>query len=148
MWNNRPNNTVRIAIWLKLTLMTSLATVSTTVGQQDYAIDNSHSSVVFSISHFRIGYIYGRFNKCSGQVVLDRFNPTASSFRLQVETQSIDTNNSERDAALRSAKFFDAAKELTGFVGRRNFHDPLQILINQNAIWRTYRVCFANNFIG
>lgn len=82
---------------------------SQTIAQQDYAIDNSHTSVIFSISHFRIGYLYGRFNRCSGRVALDQFDSSLSEFSFKIESNSIDTNNADRDTALKSVQFLDAA---------------------------------------
>ena len=93
---------------LMIAVLTTLCNSSANA-QQDYAIDNSHTSVIFSISHFRIGYIYGRFNRCSGRIALDQFDPSLSEFSFKIEANSVDTNNADRDTALKSSQFLDAA---------------------------------------
>ena len=75
--------------------------------QERYEIDNSHTAVIFSISHFNIGYVYGRFNKCMGSVLFDENEPTASTFNFSINVNSIDTNDIARDSHLKGEEFFD-----------------------------------------
>jgi len=77
--------------------------------QERYEIDNSHTAVIFSISHFNIGYVYGRFNKCSGNVVIDSDDASASTFKFSIDVNSIDTNEIARDSHLKGEEFFDVA---------------------------------------
>ena len=100
-WNTLSMITLPCLLFLNLGGVTS--------AQQDYAIDNTHSSIIFSISHYRIGYLYGRFNECSGRVALDQFNPDASEFKFKIQADSVDTNNDDRDTALKGNQFLDAA---------------------------------------
>jgi polyisoprenoid-binding protein YceI len=74
----------------------------------EYAIDAVHSSVSFKISHLGLSYVHGRFNTFSGGFTLDSGDPTKNSFKLDIKTQSVDTNNSARDTHLRSPDFFNA----------------------------------------
>lgn len=88
--------------------LSSLAVVpKPAVAQDRFEIDNSHTAVIFSISHFNIGYVYGRFNQCSGNVVIGRDQPTASTFNFAIEASSIDTNDIGRDSHLKGEEFFD-----------------------------------------
>ena len=97
------------AVALMMTLSIHGIVASEASAQQDFVIDNTHTSVVFSISHYRIGYLYGRFNQCSGHIVFDPFNPATSEFRFKIDANSVDTNNADRDTALRSNQFLDVA---------------------------------------
>ena len=72
-----------------------------------WELDNKHTSLVCAASHFGLSYIYGRFNECSGTVELDFEKPDSTKFRFRIETKSVDTNDANRDAALRGQKGFD-----------------------------------------
>ena len=75
--------------------------------QDKFEVDNSHSSILFSISHFNIGYIYGRFNTIGGTVVIDKADADKSAFEFSIKSNSIDTNDIGRDNHLKSTEFFD-----------------------------------------
>ncbi|HEY1253082.1 MAG TPA: YceI family protein [Thermoanaerobaculia bacterium] len=74
-----------------------------------YAIDKNHSDVSFTIRHFA-SKVRGRFADFSGAIQVDPAKPEASSVAFTIKTASIDTNNADRDNHLRTADFFDAAK--------------------------------------
>ena len=73
-------------------------------------VDNSHSSVIFAVSHSGLSYIYGRFNSMSGSVTIDSKRPESSKFSFRVDPKSIDTNDEERDRRLTSAEFLDVSQ--------------------------------------
>ncbi len=73
-----------------------------------YKIDNSHASLVFAISHFGLSYTYGRFNEISGSFQLADSQLTDAGFQFQLKTNSIDTNQADRDKHLKGPEFFDA----------------------------------------
>jgi polyisoprenoid-binding protein YceI len=79
-----------------------------------YRADLDHSSVGFSVRHF-VTPVPGRFRDFSATLRYDRDDPSRSSVEFRVKAASIDTDNDDRDAHLRSADFFDAARypELT-----------------------------------
>jgi polyisoprenoid-binding protein YceI len=74
----------------------------------EYAIDTAHSSVSFKISHLGLSYVHGRFNSFAGGFSLDSSDPAKNSFKLDIKSQSVDTNNPGRDNHLRSPDFFNA----------------------------------------
>jgi polyisoprenoid-binding protein YceI len=76
----------------------------------EFEIDNSHTSVIFGISHLGYSITYGRFNKVSGAFSLDPAGPEASTFQFAVDASSIDTNDAKRDEHLRGPDFFNAAE--------------------------------------
>jgi hypothetical protein len=51
----------------------------------------------FTVDHLGISTIYGRFNKNSGKVTIDRAAKTAS-IELNIETASVDTGDVEKAA--------------------------------------------------
>jgi polyisoprenoid-binding protein YceI len=71
-------------------------------------VDPVHSSIVFKIQHAGISWIYGRFDKFEGAFTLDKEDPANSSFALSIKTESIDSNNPQRDGHLRGPDFFNA----------------------------------------
>ena len=79
-----------------------------------YRSDLDHSAVGFSVRHF-VTPVPGRFRDFSATIRHDREDPARSSVEFRVKTASIATDNDDRDAHLRSADFFDAARypELT-----------------------------------
>ena len=73
-----------------------------------FAVDPVHTSVVFRIKHLGVSYFYGRFNETSGSVRFDSQDPARSAIAFQIKTESVDTNNGQRDGHLKSPDFFNA----------------------------------------
>ena len=74
----------------------------------EYDLDNSHTSLIFGISHFGYSFTYGRFNALAGGFEFDKDNPTAARFQFEIDASSVDTNDAKRDEHLRGPDFFDA----------------------------------------
>ena len=72
-----------------------------------YSIDPVHSSVSFQVLHLDLTWLNGRFNEFSGTFTLDPSDPSKSSFKMTINPESIDTNNTKRDGHLRSPDFFN-----------------------------------------
>lgn len=84
--------------------MTSAAEVKTKWG-----IDTTHSEVQFKVKHLVISTVTGSFKKFSGSVESEGesdFNNATVAFSIDVN--SIDTNQADRDAHLKSPDFFSA----------------------------------------
>ena len=75
-----------------------------------YELDNTHTSVIFSVSHFGLSYTYGRFDECSGDFSLVGGELAEKGFRFVLKAESINTNNDERDKHLRGPDFFDTQR--------------------------------------
>ncbi|MCM2324064.1 MAG: YceI family protein [Oligoflexia bacterium] len=75
-----------------------------------WQLDPAHSSANFSVKHMMIAKVHGGFHKLSGELRLDPSDPASSSVVATIEAASIDTRESQRDAHLRSADFFDVEK--------------------------------------
>lgn len=74
-----------------------------------FDLDQTHCSIVFSVSHMNISYTYGMFKRAEGTFVLDRENPANHQFQLKIYVDSIDTGNPNRDSHLKGPDFFDVA---------------------------------------
>jgi polyisoprenoid-binding protein YceI len=74
-----------------------------------WVIDPVHSEVGFSVRHLMVSKVRGRFEKFEGQIVTsdDILDTTAT---LEVDLNSINTGNADRDNDLRSANYFEADK--------------------------------------
>jgi polyisoprenoid-binding protein YceI len=77
-----------------------------------WVIDPVHSEVGFSVRHLMLSKVRGRFAKFEGRIVTPE-NPLDASVEATIDLSSIDTNNSDRDAHLRSADFFDVERHPT-----------------------------------
>jgi len=81
---------------------------STRVWATDYAIDESHTSLTFKVSHLGLSWTHGRFDDVTGNFEFDESKPEDAAFKLVTKIDSIDTNNKKRDDHLRSPDFFNA----------------------------------------
>jgi polyisoprenoid-binding protein YceI len=84
----------------------STATTSTIVPAGTWAIDPSHSKVGFSVKHMGIATVRGEFEKYDGALVVGADG--AYTVTATVEAASINTQENDRDAHLRSPDFFNA----------------------------------------
>lgn len=74
-----------------------------------WIVDNDHSEVMFKVKHLMMTTVSGYFRKFDVEVITEEEDFTrSSSIRFTADVNSVDTNNEERDAHLRSADFFDA----------------------------------------
>ncbi|MGE3241361.1 MAG: YceI family protein [Pirellulales bacterium] len=87
----------------------ALLAAPTSRAADTYDLDQSHFSIVFSVSHMNMSYTYGMFRVANAQIVLDKENPANSRFNLTIKADSIDTNDVKRDGHLKGPDFFDVA---------------------------------------
>jgi polyisoprenoid-binding protein YceI len=76
----------------------------------DYKIDPAHSTIGFSIRHYEINWVSGRFKDFTGTIRYDEQDPTKSSVEFAAKVESIDTGVAPRDKHLRTADFFEVEK--------------------------------------
>jgi polyisoprenoid-binding protein YceI len=74
-----------------------------------WTIDPAHSAAHFSVRHLMISNVRGEFTKVSGSAAIDPANLTQSSVEVQIDANSINTREPQRDDHLRSPDFFDVA---------------------------------------
>lgn len=95
-----------LAAALLLSAMT-LGPTSAARAADEYDYDLVHSSITFKARHLDISWIHGRFNQVDGKFIIDRQDPSKSSFKLVVKADSVDTGNAARDEHLRQPDYFD-----------------------------------------
>ena len=72
-------------------------------------IDSAHSDVSFSVRHMMVSKVRGRFNNVSGRLVTAA-DLLDSSVTADIDVNSFDTGNAQRDEHVRSADFLHAAQ--------------------------------------
>ena len=76
----------------------------------DYRVDTGHSVIGFSIKHFELSFVRGRFKEFTSTIHYDAADVTKSTVEFTAKVESIDTGVAGRDNHLRTADFFDVAK--------------------------------------
>lgn len=69
-------------------------------------LDTTHTQVGFSVKHMAISTVRGRFTRFSGAGETNEAGALTKA-TFTIDATSIDTNQEQRDAHLRSADFFD-----------------------------------------
>jgi polyisoprenoid-binding protein YceI len=82
---------------------TTVKTTTTT-----WAIDPSHSELLFKVKHLMITNVKGEFRQFSGAIESNDNDFTDAKVIVTVDAGSIYTNDTNRDAHLKAADFFDA----------------------------------------
>ena len=75
-----------------------------------YTIDPAHSAADFKVRHLMVANVRGEFSGVSGTLTFDPANPANSKVEAKIPTATIQTRDTQRDAHLKSADFFDVEK--------------------------------------
>ena len=75
-----------------------------------WKIDPVHTTVEFTVHHMTISSVRGQFDKVAGTITAKDKDPSSVAIEATIDTASIDTRSSDRDADLKSANFLDVAK--------------------------------------
>lgn len=75
-----------------------------------WQIDSAHALLEFSVTHMMIAKVRGRFNEFSGIVELNENDPEKTNVTVEIDVQSVDTRQKQRDDHLRSPDFFNVAE--------------------------------------
>jgi len=75
-----------------------------------WVLDPTHSEIGFKIKHLMITNVSGNFNKFEVKVETKGNDFTNTKVSADIEVDSINTNNSQRDEHLKNADFFEAEK--------------------------------------
>ena len=71
-------------------------------------LDPTHSEITFKVRHMMISNVKGAFNSFSAEIEAEDNTFKNAKVSATVNTDSIDTNNADRDTHLKSADFFNA----------------------------------------
>ena len=95
---------------MKKIILALIVLVSLNVNAQTtWKVDNAHSSVTFSVSHFMISEVTGNFGKFDITAISnEKFEDP--KFEVSIDASTINTNQTGRDNHLKKADFFDVAK--------------------------------------
>ena len=80
------------------------------VNASEYAIDETHTNVGFSVKHMMITNVKGDFKTYEANIDFDKDKKTFKVLKASIDTASIDTENEKRDEHLKSDDFFNSAK--------------------------------------
>lgn len=95
--------------------------------------DKAHSDVNFAILHMSLAKVRGSFGNIGGTIVINDSDVTKSTVNVTIDVTTIDTGVSGRDADLKSAGMFDAAKYPTAtFVSTSVATAPGGLTVNGN----------------
>ncbi|HEY3287381.1 MAG TPA: YceI family protein [Gemmatimonadaceae bacterium] len=101
-----------------------------------WKLDTTHTQVGFSVKHMAISTVRGRFTKFDGAGETDASGRIVKA-SFTIDAASIDTNQEQRDAHLRSADFFDAENHPTlAFESTAIKQDGTDITISGNFTMR------------
>ena len=78
--------------------------------QAAWEIDPVHTHVSFEVGHLGLTRTPGIFRKVQGEVTFDLEKIEASTVTITIDSDSIDTAHSQRDADLRKEDWFDAVR--------------------------------------
>jgi polyisoprenoid-binding protein YceI len=76
-----------------------------------WVLDPAHSELTFKVKHLMISSVKGEFKNFTTEIDNEDFEN--GSVKVNVETSSIFTNNTDRDNHLKSADFFDVENHPT-----------------------------------
>ena len=77
--------------------------------QDKWVVDPSHSSIQFAIDHLVISEVTGSFNTFQGNLTMTGDDFTTAKLSGEIEANSVDTKNGQRDGHLKAPDFFDVA---------------------------------------
>ncbi|MES2565853.1 MAG: YceI family protein [Bacteroidota bacterium] len=84
--------------------------VQETLTKTSWAIDHTHTTIEFKVKHLMISNVKGSFMDFGADIYTDGNDFTTCEIDFWLNPASIQTGDSNRDAHLKSAEFFDVAK--------------------------------------
>ena len=76
-------------------------------------LDTTHSEITFKVRHMMISNVKGAFNTFTAEVEAEDDTFKNAKVSATIQTDSIDTNNADRDTNLKSADFFNVEQNPT-----------------------------------
>ncbi|GGM43120.1 polyisoprenoid-binding protein [Paraliobacillus quinghaiensis] len=75
-----------------------------------FKVDPTHTSIDFSVKHMMVSKVKGTFHDFQVQFVADPEDLTTAEIVFDIDVNSIDTRNKDRDNHLRTGDFFEVEK--------------------------------------
>ncbi len=77
---------------------------------EKFSLDTSHTGIQFTVSHLVVSKVKGRFDKFDGTFDFDEKSQKIDNVMVNIDADSINTNEKDRDKDLRSPHFLDVTK--------------------------------------
>lgn len=77
---------------------------------ETWDFDLAHSNIGFVVRHLMVSKVHGKFTSWTGSLEFDEANPARSRVHVEIDANSIDTAQPQRDGHLRSGDFFEVEK--------------------------------------
>ncbi len=87
----------------------------------EFALDSKRSSIGFSVKHLNLLPVKGKFTEFSGKALYDAAKDETASIHIKIDVDSIDTQNDDRDAHLKSKDFFHVRSEVYDIVPENRY---------------------------
>ncbi|MDY7031938.1 MAG: YceI family protein [Thermodesulfobacteriota bacterium] len=100
----------RISNFVFFFVLLFFASIVSAADIETYEVDPVHSTAFFKVGHYGFGFVRGGFTDISGNIVIDKAHSTKSTVDIVIKTESINTENNQRDEHLKSKDFFDVAE--------------------------------------
>ncbi|WP_040669722.1 YceI family protein [Nitritalea halalkaliphila] len=113
----------------------------------NWVIDPTHSEVSFKVKHLVISTVTGYFREFEGSAEAETEDFQGAKVKFSAKIDSIDTNQKDRDAHLKSADFFDAENhpnltfeghiqgdELVGEISIRGTKKPITLAVDFGGV--------------
>lgn len=86
------------------------ASLSPAIAVTTWNIDPVHSTAQFKVKHMIISNVKGEFTSINGILSLNEEDVSQSFVEAKIDASTINTRETQRDAHLKSADFFDVEK--------------------------------------
>jgi polyisoprenoid-binding protein YceI len=93
----------------KIALALAFALAALPAAATEWALDDTHTEIGFSVRHMMVTDVKGAFDKYTGVINIDEKDPTKSVVNVDIDVNSVNTKVAKRDAHLKGPDFFDAA---------------------------------------
>ncbi len=98
----------------KVTILLTAVMLSTaSMYAQTWNLDKAHSRLGFTVTHLKVNDVDGYFKTFDATVTSEKPDFSDAVFSMTAQTNSIFTDNDQRDTHLKSPDFFDAANNPT-----------------------------------
>lgn len=75
-----------------------------------WLLDPTHSEITFKVKHLMISNVKGEFTNFDAEITTEDDTFSKAKVSASIKTDSVFTNNTDRDTHLKSADFFNAEK--------------------------------------
>lgn len=103
-------------------------------------LDPTHSEITFKVKHMMISNVKGEFRNFSAEIEAEDDTFKNAKVNATIQTDSIDTNNADRDAHLKGEDFFNAAKNPTITFSSDSLNDDITGNLTINGITKPVKL--------